>query len=116
MPHSNLDMIHKLQVALNSKGMRILCNRSKFYSEQQQRPVTIYKVSQSIANEQSGKNQHIELFSSASQIQVVLFMRNFWYLINGMQIPPTNQMKGAQQFEEKWRQFEEQWRAANEPE
>lgn len=116
MPHSNLDMIHKLQVALNSKGMRILCNRSQFYSEQQQRPVTIYKVSQSIPDEQSGKNQHIELFSSASQIQVVLFMRNFWYLINGMQIPPTNQMKGAQQFEEKWRQFEEQWRAANEPE
>lgn len=113
MPHSNSEMIHKLQVALNSRGMRILCNRSQFYSEQQQRPVTIYKVSQSIPNETTGKNQHVELFSSASQIQCVLFMRNLWYKINGMIIPPTNQMKGAQQFEEKWRQFEEQWDATH---
>lgn len=114
MPHSNSDMIHRLQIALNSKGQRILCNRSQFYSEQQNRPVTIYKVSQSVFNEQTGKNQHIELFSSASQIQVVLFMRNLWFLIQGREIPPTNEMKGAAEFSAKWRQFEEEWRETHE--
>lgn len=113
MPHSNLDMIHRLQVALNSKGLRILCNRSQFYSEQQNRPVTVYKVSQSIYDPEKGKSRHIELFSAASQIQIVLFMRNLWYLINGREIPPTNNMKGAAQFEEKWRNFEEQWKLSN---
>lgn len=113
MPRSNLDMIHKLQVALNSKGQRVLCNRSQFYSEQQNRPVTIYKVVQSVFDENSGKNRHIELFSSASQIQVVLFMRNYWYLLQGQDIPPTNQMKGAAEFERKWNDFEQGWREAH---
>lgn len=116
MPHSNSDMIHRLQVALNSKGMRILCNRSQFYSEQQNRPVTIYKVMQSVFDENTGKNRHIELFSSASQIQVVLFMRNFWFLIQGKEIPPTNEMKGAAEFKQKWQDFETEWRMTNEPE
>lgn len=105
MPASNSTMIHKLQVALNSKGMKILCNRSQFYSDQQGRPVTIYKVCQSVWNEDAQKYNHKELFSSASQIQVVLFMRNLWYLINDMEIPKTNKMKGAAEFERKWNEF-----------
>ena len=99
-------MIYRLQVALNSKGMRILCNRSQFFSEQQNRPVTIYKVSQSVPDDQTGKNHHVELFSSASQIQCVLFLRNLWYLINDKEIPPTNEIKGAEDFQRKWDEFE----------
>ncbi len=111
MPSSNSQMLYKLQYALNSKGMRILCNRSQFYSDQQDRPVTIYKVSQSIYNEQTGKNNHVELFSSPSEIQTVLFMRNLWYLITGKEIPPTNHMKGAEEFERKWKEFYDRWTA-----
>ena len=111
MPTSNSQMIYKLQYALNGKGMRILCNRSQFYSDQQNRPVTIYKVSQSVYNESSGKNNHVELFSSPSEIQVVLFLRNLWYLINSKPIPPTNEMKGAQEFERKWNEFYEKYTA-----
>ena len=107
MPSSNSTMIDKLQVALNSKGMRILCNRSQFYSEQQNRPVTMYKISQSRHNPQTGKNTHVELFNSASEIQIVLFLRNLWYAVNGKPIPPTNQMKGAEIFEQAWKTFEE---------
>ena len=108
MPRSNTDMVYKLQVALNSKGMRILCNRSQFYSEEQKRPVTIYKVSQSVP-QLSGKNTHVELFSTPSQIQQVLFLRNLWYLINDKEIPPTNKIKGAEDFQRKWDEFLEKW-------
>ena len=108
MPHSNSEMIYKLQVALNSKGMRILCNRSQFFSEQQNRPVTVYKISQSIP-QSDGKNKHEELFSTTSQIQCVLFMRNLWYLIQHKPIPPTNEIKGAEDFQRKWNEFEEKW-------
>lgn len=107
MPHSNSDMIRRLQVALNSRGLRILCNRSQFYSEEQQRPITMYKISMAVFDENTGKHRHVELFSSASQIQIVLFMRNLWYAINGNPIPPTNQMKGSAIFEQHWRDFEE---------
>ena len=108
MPASNSQMIRKLQVALNSKGGKILCNRSQFYSEQQKRPVTIYKVCQSVPNLSTGKYNHVELFSSASEIQVVLFMRNLWYVVNGKEVPPTNKMKGSAYFERQWREFVEQ--------
>lgn len=107
MPSSNSTMIYKLQVALNSKGLRILCNRSQFFSEQQNRPVTMYKVSQSVHSESTGKNNHVELFSSASEIQIVLFMRNLWYAVNNKPIPSTNSMKGAEIFEQAWKSFEE---------
>lgn len=109
MPASNSVMIHKLQIALNSRGMKILCNRSQFYSEEQKRPVTIYKIAQSIWNPEAQKNTHKELFSSASEIQVVLFLRNLWYLINDKPIPPTNKMKGSAIFEAKWNEFLESY-------
>lgn len=105
MPTSNSQMIHKLQFALNSRGMRILCNRSQFYSDEQKRPVTIYKVCQSVFSEQTGKTQHKEIFSSASQIQVVLFLRNLWDYINDRPIKPTNGIKGAAVFEQKWQEY-----------
>ena len=104
MPTSNSQMIYKLQVALNSKGCKILCNRSQFYSEAQKRPVTKYIVSQSRKTE-SGKNRHVELFSSYSQIQIVLFMRNLWYILNDKPVPETNHMKGADEFEKTWNDF-----------
>jgi hypothetical protein len=97
-------MIYKLQRALNSKGLRILSNRSQFYSEDQNRPVTIYKVSQSRPD--GIKKKHVELFSSASQIQIVLFLRNLWYVVNGKPVPKTNRMKGSKAFDEAWKQFE----------
>ena len=96
-------MIYKLQVALNAHNMRIILSRQQFFSEEQNRPVTIYKVSQSRATDI--KVQHIELFTSASQIQIVLFLRNLWYAYNGNPIPPTNQIKGAEDFENKWNAF-----------
>lgn len=107
MPKSNSVMLHKLQVALNSKGLRILCNRSQFYSEQQNRPVTMYKIAQSILNEETGRSNHVELFSTASEIQAVLFLRNLWFAVQGKEIPPTNQVKGAEYFQRAWDEFEE---------
>lgn len=113
MPASNSVMIRKLQFALNSKGWKILVNRSQFYSDEQNRPVTMYKVAQSVLNPQTNKNNHVELFVSASEIQIVLFLRNLWYLEQGKEIPPTNKMKGAAEFERKWNEFYENYKTTH---
>lgn len=110
MPTSNSNMIYNLQRALNSRGWKILCNRSQFYSDEQNRPVTMYKVAQSVWDPQTEKYRHKDLFSSASQIQVVLFLRNLWLLENGQPIPPTNNMKGSAEFERKWNEFYEAYK------
>ena len=65
---SNSTNIHKLQRALNNKGMKILYSTSQFYSEEQNRPVTVYILKRAIYDETKGKNVNMELFKSTSQI------------------------------------------------
>lgn len=98
---SNSQMIYKLQKGLNSTGRKILWNRSQFFSEQQHRPVTIYVISESQFNPKTGKVRNVELFRSASEIQVVFFMRNLWFLQTGKEIPST----GYDDFEIKWQSY-----------
>lgn len=106
MPTSNSTMIWKLQFALNQRGLRVLINRSQFYSEEQKRPITIYKISQSVYNEETNRTNHKEIFSSPSQIQIVLFLRNMWNLVNDKPIPPiSHKIKGFAEFENKWAEF-----------
>ena len=90
MPNSNSVMIHKLQHAINDRGGNILYNTTQFYSQQQERPVTLYIIKQAQWNEERQRTQNIELFSSTSQIQIVLFLRDFWYRMNGWEVPTDN--------------------------
>ena len=92
---SNTVMIHNLQKALNLRGMRIMYSTSQFYSEQQDRPVTIYHIKQAVYD--SGKQKFVnqELFNSTSQIQIVLFLRDLWYTINGKELPTDNEKWNA---------------------
>ena len=87
---SNSTNIHKLQRALNNKGMKILYSTSQFYSEEQNRPVTVYILKRAIYDETKGKNVNMELFKSTSQIQILLYLRDMWYEVNGMELPKDN--------------------------
>lgn len=89
---SNSVMIKKLQQALNAKGCKLLYSTSQFYSEQQDRPVTMYVLKQAMFDEETGKNKNMELFKTVSQIQMVLFLRDMWYEINGWEIPKDNEV------------------------
>lgn len=98
MANSNSVMIHKLQNAINNRGYKILYNKTQFYSEQQNRPVTQYSIKRIIDNPEDAetnnkkRRQYVELFKTTSQIQIVLFLRDFWYEINGWEIPKDNEM------------------------
>lgn len=89
---SNSVMIKKLQQALNAKGCKLLYSTSQFYSQQQDRPVTMYILKQAVWDEESGKNKSCELFKTMSQIQMVLFLRDMWYEVNGWEIPKDNEV------------------------
>ena len=67
---SNSTMIHKLQRALNTKGLKILYSTNQFYSENQDRPVTLYVIKRAIYDENKGKNISVDLFKSTSQASV----------------------------------------------
>ena len=97
---SNSVMIHRLQTALNRKGMKIMYSTSQFYSDKQDRPVTIYHIKQAVYDEGKGKHTNQELFQSTSQIQIVLFLRDLWYTLNGIDLPTDN---------EKWNEIREKY-------
>lgn len=105
MPNSNSVMIHKLQHAINDKGGNILYNTTQFYSETAKRPITIYIIKQAQWSEERQKTVNTELFSSTSQIQIVLFLRDFWYRINGWEVPTDNPV---------WEQAKEEYRKKHE--
>ena len=75
---------------------------SQFYSEQQDRPVTMYHIKQAVWNEEKGKYVNVELFKHTSQVQVLLYMRDLWYTVNGKEVPQNNEVWNAKkaQYEE----------------
>ena len=64
---------------------------SQFYSDKQNRPVTVYHIKRAIWDEGKGKFLNQELFKSTSQIQIVLFLRDLWFELNGKPIPTDNE-------------------------
>ena len=89
---SNIAMIRKLQHALNvKKGMKIMYATSQFYSGDQDRPVTIYSIKQAYWDEEKQKYMNMELFKATSQLQVLLFLRDLWYIVNGRDLPPADE-------------------------
>lgn len=92
MGAANSTMIRKLQQAINSKGDKILYHTKQFYSQKQDRPVTIYCVDRAYYDKTSGRTHSTEIFSSTSQIQIVLFLRDIWYEMNGKEPPQNNEI------------------------
>ena len=92
---SNSTKIHNLQKALNLRGLRIMYSTSQFYSEEQDRPVTIYHIKQAVYDSTKQKFVNQELFQSTSQIQIVLFLRDLWYSLNGKELPTDNEKWNA---------------------
>lgn len=88
---SNSVMIHKLQQALNSRGLRVMYSTSQFYSMTQDRPITIYHIKQATYDAEREKFVNQELFNSTSQIQIVKFLRDMWYTLNGLELPTDDE-------------------------
>jgi hypothetical protein len=101
---SNATMIHKLQNAINQNfDAKILYNKQQWYSKDQNRPVNQYVIRKAYEDIESGRMKTIELFSSCSQIQIVLYLRDYWYELNGWDVPQDNEMwnKAKQKYLEK---------------
>ena len=83
----------KLQTAITTKfGIRLFINRHQRWSEEKNLATTYYVVKKEEVNEATGKKVTTELFTGNSSIQLVLFMRDYWYILNGMELPTDNQM------------------------
>lgn len=83
----------KLQTAINQRaGAKLVINTQQWYSQDRKRPITIYIVRQVFSDPNTSHKKSIQLFRTYSQIQMLLFLRDFWYDLNGWEIPTDNQM------------------------
>ena len=84
--------IKKLQKAINEKfGAKILLNKSQYYSEDSDRVLELLVIKKAIWDSDKQRFKNIELFSSASDVQIVLWLRDYWYELNGWEVPTDNQ-------------------------
>lgn len=97
-------MINKLQKACNEKfDARLLYNRTQVYSEKANRTITFLSVRQATTDPVTGKRKNIELFNTTSEVQVVKFLRDYWYELNGWEIPKDDEEweKQKQKYQER---------------
>ena len=92
MPASNKSMIHKLQAAINGKGEKLLIDKIQFFSDDENRPISLYRICRPVFDPKKGRNKKEKIFETASQIQVVLFLRDYWYHLTDQEIPTDNEM------------------------
>lgn len=86
----NTQTILKLQTALNAEGDMILQRTTQFYSKEQRSAVTVYHIERAVWNEEKQKYINTELFKSASQLQVILFLRDVLFINRGQPLPVDN--------------------------
>lgn len=82
--------IKKLQTALFMEGEYILITTSQFFSVEKQTAVTRYHIKKQVQLEDKHKSSQVELFNSCSQIQIALFLRDYYYEIKGWEVPTDN--------------------------
>ena len=90
---SNIKTIKTLQMAINNNcPFKILYQTSQFYSKQQNRPVQKYILRKSILNSDTNRYEAEEIFSTYSQLQIILFLRDLWYAWSGKELPTDNEL------------------------
>lgn len=84
MPTNFDALAKKLQHAINANfNEKILLNRTQWYSEDESRPVTLFVIRKAVHDPVTGRNSSVELFSTYTKIYLVLWLRDYWYELNG---------------------------------
>ena len=88
----SLPTIKKLQKAINLKyDQKILVNKTQFYSDKTGGIIEMIVIKQAIWDTDKQKIINVELFKSPSDVQIVLYLRDLWYKLNGWEVPTDNE-------------------------
>lgn len=80
--------IKRLKVAIRNKAdIKLLITTTEWFSEEKNVLMPYYTIYQYHYDKETKKKTKEELFKCGSKIQVVLFLRDYWYTLNGWEIP-----------------------------
>ena len=101
----NLDKtIKRLKVAIRSKyDIKLLITTKEWFSEEKNVLMPYYTIYQYHYDPKTKKKSQEELFKCGSKIQVILFLRDYWYTLNNWEIPEDEYWdKKKQRYKEKY--------------
>lgn len=85
-------VIKKLQKAINMRTTnKILVNKTQIYHQDTDIITEVIHVKKTVWDDEKQRNKYVELFYSNSDVQIVLFLRDYWYELNGWEIPTDNE-------------------------
>ena len=94
-----ITIARKLQNACKKQyGEKLLIDQKQWYHYDKETTVTVYTLFK--ATGEKGKSGKVKLFQTYSQVQLVLFLRDYWYELNGWEIPHDN---------EKWEEIKREY-------
>lgn len=97
----------KLQTACKQMfGVKLLIDQRQWYHKEKDMAITVYTVYQVVFDNKKDKSSKIQLFQTYSQIQLVLFLRDYWYDLNNWEIPTDNEV---------WEKIKEDYGKRKEP-
>lgn len=97
----------KLQTACRKVfGIKLLINQRQWFSNDKDMAITVYTVNEVRPNGEGKRDLNIEIFRTYSQVQLALFMRDYWYRLNGWEVPHDN---------EKWEEIKAKYGQTGEP-
>lgn len=106
MAGSYLHTAKRLQTACRKLfGVKLLINSRQWYSDDKDMAMTLYVI-QEVMYDDARNKKNIELFKTYSQVQLVLFMRDYWYKLNGWEVPTNN---------EKWEAIKKKYEQEQKP-
>lgn len=85
--------IKQLQKAIKEvHGIVLVCNRTQWYSTTEGYTINEYSIKKAVVNDPDKRPTYEEIFRSGSIIQECLFLRDYWYWLNGWAIPVDNEI------------------------
>lgn len=81
----------KLMQALNTSGHRLTYSNKQFVGRTGQ-TINIHSISKATWDPDKERYNHEELYSSASMIRILFFLRDMWYEHNGWELPTDQEM------------------------
>ena len=91
--NNNRATIKKLQTAIKKRfGVKVLINTTQWYSTKKDCNMTLYTLKQLQYNEDRGQEVPQEVFKTYSMLQLILYLRDLWYKLNGWPVPTDNEI------------------------
>ena len=87
-----MKMAYKLQGAIKRQfNINLLINTTQWHHKDKDTFINVYTIKKSNWDVDKKKHSLVEIYHTYSQIQLVLWLRDYWYDLNGWEIPTDNE-------------------------